>query len=372
MLGVVVNYYPGLVAGESCVAQDSVVYCVGGLNGTGLPTSLAYAAQVTGLGVGPWERLADYPTDIAGESCVADAGYIYCIGGFESEATSNSTADVSSASYFAPLSGVTIGNWTRTTDYPFGVFDQSCVASSGLVYCVGGVTSNSTATPVVEYAQLSQSGIGQWSSGVPYPSIVSAGSCASYANYVYCVGGLNGASRATSSVYYAALDGGNLNWTAAQSYPNPVAGHSCIIHYPGLYCIGGLNATAYATRGVFFSYLNGTGLNWIPSIFYPVEVQSQSCVTDSGHIYCVGGYDGQDLLASVYFSTIGTAQPNYTQQEPASSTATLQGVATSTMSSMSNYGSFLVAAAVASVVVIASLLSKRGFSRADNPESRGL
>ena len=370
VLGVVVNGYPGLVAGESCIAQTSIVYCIGGLDRNDQPTNMTYAAPVTGLGVGRWGRLIDYPIEVAGESCVADLGYIYCIGGFERGVASNSTTEVTPASYFAPLAGLNIGNWTRTTDYPFGVFDQSCTVSFDYVYCIGGIASNSTGVSDVEYAQLSPSGIEQWNSGIPYPSSVSAGSCTSYARNIYCVGGLNGASRATSSVYYISLAGRSLNWTMATNYPNPVAGHSCVIHYPDLYCIGGLNATAYATRGVFFSYLNNTNLRWIPSIFYPVNVQSQSCVTDSTYVYCIGGYDGQTFLASVYFSTIGTEQENSTPGTVTSSTTTLLETASSGFPQwFAAYGSLIVAAGVALIVIIASFTSNRRSSKAGSPSS---
>jgi len=364
-LGVIAHPYPGFVAGESCVAQASVVYCVGGLNGTALPTNSAYAASLTSSGVGQWERLSSYPTEIAGESCVADSGYIYCVGGLVKEPTRGSTSEITAASYFGPLSGVGMGNWTRTTDYPFAVFDQSCTTSSGYVYCVGGIASNSSQVSAVEYARLSASGVSKWNSATPYPSEVSASSCVSYAQGVYCVGGLNGTSRAVSSVYYTKTVGQSLDWTAVASYPDPVAGHSCIVHYPGLYCVGGLNETAYATRGVFFTYLNGNGLSWLASTFYPVEVQSQSCVTSSANIYCVGGYDGQSFLSSVYYSSIGTSPENPVSGAAESSTATVAANATrGSVSSVATYGSLVVAGGVAVVIIVASLTSRKRFQQA--------
>ena len=371
-LGVVVNSYPEFVAGESCVAPGSIVYCMGGLNGTAQPTDTTYAASLTPLGVGQWGRLGDYPTDIAGESCVSDSGYVYCIGGLEREASSSSASDVVSASYYAPLTATGLGKWTRTTAYPFGVFDQSCTVSAGSIYCVGGIASNFTGMSAVEFAQLSPSGISQWNPATSYPLSVSAGSCGSYAGRIYCVGGLNGTSRAISSVYHARLTGGNLTWTRETSYPNPVAGHSCFVHYPGLYCVGGLNATAYATRSVFFTYLNGTGLRWIPSTFYPIDVQSQSCITHSSFVYCVGGYDGQSFLASVYYSTIGASGGNSSVASIQSSTSNIQALpAGGPVPWLADYGWLIVGAGVAAAVLAASLASKRKFVPAQGFPSFG-
>lgn len=370
-LGVVVNSYPSFVAGESCVAQASVVYCVGGLNGTAYPTNLTYSAVLNPLGVGQWGRLSDYPTNVAGESCVVDSGYIYCVGGFERGTNSSSSPVVLAASYYSKLTSTGLGGWKRTTDYPFSVFDQSCAVSADYVYCVGGVTSNSTGVSIVEYAQLSSSGISQWNQAASYPSTVSAGSCASYEENLYCVGGLNGAFRAVSSVYHTPITARGLNWTRASSYPTPVAGHSCIIHFPGLYCVGGLNATAYASRGVFFTYLNSTNLRWIPSTFYPVKVQSQSCVTYSAYVYCVGGYDGQSFLASVYYSTIGTVQPNYSLVSTSTASGTRTVLPGSSLPWLANYGSVVVALGVAAAVIIASLASRTNPSPEKNAtESR--
>lgn len=366
VLGVRVNAYPGFVAGQACVAQANIVYCVGGLNGTAHATNMVYAASVSGLGVGQWERLSDYPTAVSGQSCILSSGYIYCIGGLEGGAAGNSTPEVTSASYFAPLTALNVGKWTRTTDYPFGVFDQSCAVSSNYVYCVGGVTSNSTNVSAVEYAQLSPSGIAGWKPVSPYPSGIAAESCAAYSKYLYCVGGLNATSRATASVYYTSLAGSDLSWAMATGYPNPVAGHSCVIHYPGLYCIGGLNATAYATKAVFFSYLNSTHLNWIASVFYPVNVQSQSCVTYSSYIYCIGGYDGLSFLKSVYFSTIGPLPGNTTVSLSTTSTASNSSVGANGSSTpgATNYElPTAVAAGAALVIVIAALASRVRLSK---------
>jgi len=307
VLGFTVHNYPSPVAALSCVASEARVFCVGGLNGTSQTTGSTYSAPLSKLGIGEWTKLGDYPTGIAGQACVAYSGYIYCVGGLQVAETSTSNPQITPAVYFAPITASGMGGWIRTTDYPFGVYNQSCAVSQGYIYCVGGIDSNSSAVSAVECAQLLPSGISGWRTASSYPVKVAAESCSAYASRLYCVGGLNATSIATDTVFYASLNRTVPGWTGETAYPNPVAGQSCIVRYPGLYCVGGLNATSLATRSVFFSYLNETLVNWIGSVAYPVDIQSQSCVGYSSQIYCIGGYDGVQVLESVYFASVGPA-----------------------------------------------------------------
>lgn len=308
VLGFTVNNYPSPVAALSCVTGEARVLCIGGLNGTTQTMSSTYTAPISKLGIGEWTKLGDYPTGIAGQACVVYSGYVYCVGGLQEGGASPSESQITSAVYFAPLTGSGIGGWIRTNGYPFGVYDQSCTVLQGYIYCIGGIDSNSTSVSSVEYAQLSASGIAGWRTAGSYPIDIAAESCSGYGTRLFCIGGLNAASIAIDTVYNTSLNGTALNWTGDTTYPTPVAGQSCVVQYPGLYCIGGLNATSLATRSVFFSYLNETHLNWIGSAAYPVDIQSQSCVVYSSQIYCVGGYNGVAVLGSVYFSSIGPAE----------------------------------------------------------------
>ena len=357
VLGYAVSSYPAPIAALSCVAGGARVFCIGGLNSTPQTTNSTYTAPLSSLGTGAWARLPDYPTGIAGQSCVAYSGYVYCVGGLQAASTATSESEVTSAVYFAPLTASGMGPWTRAADYPFGVYDQSCAVMQGYVYCVGGVGSNSSIVSAVEYAQLSPSGISRWMTATSYPVVVAAESCSGYAARLYCVGGLNATSIAVGSVYDGSLNGSQLGWTEDTVYPTPVAGQSCLVQYPGLYCIGGLNSTSYATRSVYFSYLNDTHLNWIGSAAYPVDVQGQACVTYASQIYCIGGYDGTEFIASVFFSSIGP-----TLESPVGATSTTK-VATSGVASgvvpapTSSYAlamDFVLAGtALASIVIIA-------------------
>ena len=81
----------------SCAAANGYVYCVGGLTIAGNPPgsnrsiiNKVYYAQLTSSGIGPWHAAPDYPYDIYGASCAADAynpSYLACAGGFTESAS---------------------------------------------------------------------------------------------------------------------------------------------------------------------------------------------------------------------------------------------------------------------------------------------
>src|SRR5207249_25644 len=86
-----------------------------------------------------WTSTTSYPTNIAGQSCMVSSGFVYCIGGV-SPSVSGPVA--SSAIYSAPLAPTGgVGPWSATTSYPTNIAFQSCVLDTGFVYCIGGATS---------------------------------------------------------------------------------------------------------------------------------------------------------------------------------------------------------------------------------------
>jgi hypothetical protein len=131
--------YPDDIEPGSCAAYLGDIYCVGGgIPGVG-PTDAAYYAPLSVSGIGLWvvttsayegECVGCYAVPIAGESCAAYLGYIYCVGGGEKP----------TSVYYAPLSGGGIGNWMldESSAYPIFIVFESCFADSGYMYCVGG------------------------------------------------------------------------------------------------------------------------------------------------------------------------------------------------------------------------------------------
>lgn len=241
--------YPTAVDSASCVNSGSTIYCVGGEDGQAAIDNVYYS-QISSSGApGAWSAAATYPEATVATSCVVYAGYVYCVGGY------NGNGDEVSSSYYATLGSPGIDSWTSTTAYPKALDSESCVASAGYIFCVAGeVDSNGNEnTPInsVYYAQLMPSGIGAWSAGPAYPASLAALSCAPYSGYVYCVGGFDINGLSNTDAYYAPVSSSGVgSWTGTTPYPVAIDTSSCVAAAAYMYCVGGVNGLSSTTSNV--------------------------------------------------------------------------------------------------------------------------
>jgi hypothetical protein len=294
--------YPSYVYGQSCVTSSGYIYCVGGVAGTSPPTTSVYYTTLTSSGVGSWMSTTSYPTSIDLESCVAQSGYIYCVGG-----NTGGLPSPTDAVYYAPLSASGVGAWTSTTSYPSSIESQSCVAESAYIYCIGGNPVNpDSPTDAVYYAPLSASGVGAWVSTTSYSVAIQNQSCVGESVYVYCVGGITAPYESyTSAVYYAPLTSSGVGtWTSTTSYPANIYAQSCVIDSGYVYCIAGASPPS-SNSAVYYAPLTASGVGaWVSTTSYPFPIIYQSCASDSGYIYCVAGATESISAPSSYFTRV--------------------------------------------------------------------
>jgi hypothetical protein len=283
--------YPFAATSLSCVSSGGYAYCVGGYNGTTPTTGVGvlnatYYAALSATGVGPWMRTTDYPIGIQDQSCVSSSSYIYCIAGLT--AAPNGTESV----YYALLSPSGIGPWSRTTTFPYSG-ETSCMASSGYAYCVKAQFSNETTYlgySAVYFAPLSSSGAGNWTESDQVPK--NPAGCSANDGYGYCFGGGDcpppGPCPSTS--YYALLSpNGSSVWNLTSNLPG--SGY-------------GAYATAdsyeyYFANELYFAHLSPGGIGeWATTTPYPVSGPA-SCVANGLYLYCIG-----DFANDVYFARV--------------------------------------------------------------------
>lgn len=290
------------IAGQQCVNSTSYVYCVGGQDANGGPRNEVYtSSSVTPSSVNITGWTSDtnqYPQGINGQSCVAYSGYVYCVGG-----TNDDGGDDVALSYFAPLgSDGVVGSWSTTTSYPIPIDSQSCVASSGYIYCVGGnnetdgSNADSVSSSSVYYSQLSSSGIGAWSLSTAYPGGIYFPTCYSSGGYVYCLGGADSNDNAVSTDFFAPLSSTGVGaWTQTTAYPVQASGQACATSSGRIYCVGGEEADGTYTGAAYYAPVSSGGIGaWHDAAGYPTSVQT-ACVISGGYIYCVGGFDSSSV-----------------------------------------------------------------------------
>jgi hypothetical protein len=290
------------VAGQQCVSNAAYVYCIGGQDANGGPRSEVYSSSAissSSANITSWTSDSNqYPRSINGQACVVYSGYAYCVGGSYDDG-----GDDVASSYFAPLSsGGVVGSWNSTTAYPIPIDSQYCVASSGYVYCVGGnnetdgTNADSVASNSVWYAQLSASGIGPWSPSTAYPENLYFSSCFADNGYIYCLGGADSSNNAQSADYYASLSPAGVGtWTRTTAYPLQGSGLACAISSGFIYCVGGQGELNSYTNAVYYAPISSGGIGtWKQAANYPLSVET-TCVISLGDLYCIGGFDGSSV-----------------------------------------------------------------------------
>jgi hypothetical protein len=250
--------YPTAVWTNSCAASGTGIYCIGGITSSQNESSSVYFAPFSSSGVGQWTSATSYPVGVRQQSCVTSDSDLYCIGGYADTAV-----------YYAPLTSSGLGQWTGTTKYPFtvGVDQASCATLSGEIYCVGGYTGPTISSDVYQ-ATLSSSGVGQWNVATNYPSGVWSESCVASGG-IYCVGGASIGNAILNGVYYMGGQATASSSTAlssttevtSQSVSSTSSGSSASIPFEAIAIVGVVVAAVMvAVEGVYRFKVRGTSL----------------------------------------------------------------------------------------------------------------
>jgi len=301
------------VGGQQCVNGTTYVYCIGGQDINSGPRDEVYSSAMAAGSSGnlsAWTSDTNvYPVNINGQSCVSYSGFAYCVGG-----SYDPGGDDVASSYFAPMSGPQIGTWISTTAFPIPVDSQSCVASSGYIYCVAGdnetdaTEADATLTNSVYYAQISTSGIGNWTLTTAYPPNVYLPSCFTERGYIYCIGGADQNDNAVGTAYYATLSPSGVGaWTETASYPQAESGLACVISSGDIYCLGGMGAENSYTNAAYYAPISPSGIGaWKRAGDFP-RAEQTTCFSLSNDVYCVGGFDSSNgENGAVYYTPLSS------------------------------------------------------------------
>ena len=137
--------YPTNITSQSCPVSGGYIYCVGGIDDSSPTVTNAVYYAALSPGVSAWVQTTSYPTPVDIQSCVVSGDDLYCIGGAPNFAATNSV-------YYAPIvSSGGLGPWVEAASYPVIIGEQSCIASAGFIYCIAGAPSASVHTNAVYY-----------------------------------------------------------------------------------------------------------------------------------------------------------------------------------------------------------------------------
>jgi hypothetical protein len=175
---------------------DGYVYFGGGVNYAGTTYySDVWYAQILPSGAleSTWHSTTGLPAVRSGPAAVVNNGYVYILGGGNSTIT---FADVQVGQFNA--SGGGVASWTPTNSTHVARGSIKAVVQNGYLYFFGGITG-STDFNDSYYAAINADGsLGTWHQTVSFTNARDSYGIATYAGFVYIIGGFAGAAATTS------------------------------------------------------------------------------------------------------------------------------------------------------------------------------
>ena len=294
----------------ACCAHNGYVYTIGGEQSNIAHNNVWYS-EILGDGSlsDPWLSTTTLPGPRMYHGCFVYNNYLFVLGGWGS---GSYRADVWSAEIQADGS---IGSWTSTTELPSPRCGYSLAVSNGYVYVFNGSG--------VIYAQINDNGtVGNWESTTSIPAARDGSRCFSNNDYVYITGGHSGMPITYySNIWYAQTqpNGTIDSWTSTTPLPVVSAYHGCCIEDGNVYITGGQCLTSYyntaSTAGI---QMSGPLDPWASFPIIPEARSGHGYCSYDGYLYIIGGTNWSGNLKSVryaHISSVGIASGEYQTSE---------------------------------------------------------
>jgi len=230
-------------------------------------------------------------------------GYLYVLGGFLGNGSSDNTIQKSSID-----SSGTIGPWSSGgSNFNLGRYGIGAVVYNGYMYVLGGA-STAGIQDDIQYAPINPStgDVGSWITSANHFSTPRYNlSAAVYNGYIYMVAGQKGTDNAacvssgTSSfcndVQYAPIkaNGDVGAWQSANSFATPTRGwHNAVVYNGYMYVLGGEGDGSTIYSDVQYAPIKATGElgSWAVTTSLPTGRSAHVAIAYNGYMYLVGGY----------------------------------------------------------------------------------
>ena len=306
-----------LVSGGNTITTSSQHYATGTFTYGGSEQQLQVAASaVSGFliknsPIGSWSTASIYPSTIGGDPLPTTAynNYAYVVGGYI-----NYGGVVTSTVRFAPLNASgTIGTWATTTAYPAKITDASLVAWNNYLYVVGG-TDGANDTSTVRYAHINATGsLSSWSTTTAFPDgTFSQQNAVVYNGYIYAISDCN----IGCAVWFAQIGStGTLGaWVQGTTLPNavPTNGKGVAAYNNYLYTVAGNDGATNTAQVNYAPIIGTTGTvgTWATTTPYSIAVSPPGVGVDNGLLYGfagdLGGSNGTTTSAFAPINGNGT------------------------------------------------------------------
>lgn len=332
----VANNFSNARDSSGVVAYNGYLYVLGGYSGTGNTTynDVQYAPIQSNGNLGTWQSANSFSTTRSDLRAVAYNGYMYVMGGGQTNDGTNLLNDVQ----YAPINtNGSLGTWQSTNSFTEARDGHAAAVHNGVMYVVGGRNIGGTTLSSIQYAPIKSDGtVGTWTATTSFTQARRFPELLTYNGYLYVLGGANSSNTATNTVYYAPLNNGGPGttgtWTSTSSFTNTRYGHGSVAYNGYMYILGGFNGSSYndiqyapisKSTGALSSW-SSAGSNFTTAR-YGLDV-----FVYNGYIYVLGG------------TTNGSSYLNDVQYAPINSDGTIGSWSTTTSFPTARYGHHVV------------------------------
>lgn len=159
---------------------------------------------------------------------------------------------------------------------------MASVAVNGEIYLIGGYLHPGSLSVVERYNPISDS----WVSLQPLPKPLDHPAAVSFGDYIYVIGGLDGAEigKPSSNVFRYSIK--NNSWDSVSTLPVPLGAVSAVVVDGFVHVFGGLNELGSSASHYVYNIEQDT---WATDVSLPHPNDHMAIATDGKKIFLTGG-----------------------------------------------------------------------------------
>lgn len=265
-------------------------------------------AIVNGDGsLSPWTATSAMLIPRSNHAVVAVGNRLYALGGVNNCSLSDTTDSVE---WVLINTDGSLGTWQTTSSMTTRRLYLGAVAVNGYLYAIGGAETNPTPLSTVERAAINLDGsLGPWQATSSLLTARSSLATAAWGIYIYAVGGSDGSALNTVERAEVQPDGSLGPWQLVSSMTTARYGLTAVVLDGYLYALGGQD-------NVVFDIVERAAINpdgslgaWETISTMTSPRTDHAAVAANGRIYAIGGYSGREQGTAILLDSVEVWEP---------------------------------------------------------------
>ncbi|MER7439507.1 S8 family serine peptidase [Micromonospora avicenniae] len=189
-----------------------------------------------------------------------------------------------------------VGPWTKIANYPTRILYNTAGYHAGKLYSVGGTTTGFR-EGMTRKGYVYDPVTLEWSPIADTPDTVASAAGIFLDDKMYVVGGTSTQGALLKTVYV--YDPVHDSWGRAADLPQGLSAPAIAALDGRLYVVGGCVSACPEQAATVYRY-DPSGDSWTRLADYPVGVGAPGCAGVAERVVCAGGYDGDFAVASTF------------------------------------------------------------------------